>query len=715
MTRMGTCEVCVAVCCDEQARQLDEAGLQASVVHAMPVLVPSLCEAGPALYGHLREPAVLLKSKRRQYEQDDVQERNDWFETNLRPEQLQRMRSADGFFCLQHPLAKSTGGGGGSTTSAVLPEASREAPGGPGGSEFWLRILTNDDFYNALSVTVSEAMLHWTVRDLPLARYLWDHKQISTMLHLGLGLASEKLGVRLMRRNMLQVGAMLSKAVTGGALGVVCDGLIRLPNQEGVKLVVEQQVGIARHALGKGLLPALQLEVCSSSPYKGRCERMLVAELLDALDTLAVVEQVVLVLSLPTKTNVYLPLVWHPNVLRVVARCDGCKWSGACKMLEHSHGVVAGVSRALTEELTPSVSSKDFARKLGLACRYLHEASRSQEERVVQFAKLESQDGFALAPFSDWEPGHEVDEDEEALCKRLLASPDFNGSRLLLVVLPPQLLAGLQLAGLPVAQYLWQHKKVLVAMDLDCKFAAERPSGARQVPRQATPLHGDFVAALKQAVQLNVRVVRCPRAVVEHADELSISAVVGQQLEACRAIRAAGLIPVCCIEVDQGALERVNCEILLVESLVKGLDALRSGDEVLLELSELLEPTFYAPLIQHPRATRVLVSFAAAVPPEHSACARPSGPGRTNLLDDVASESNGALLLQRCPRLAPCLNGCGFVERLSKADWSDDDFAHAVGSFCRKVHHAMRPCWPPNEEMEAEVVEEEVADDGGSF
>ena len=82
-------------------------------------------------------------------------------------------------------------------------------------------------------------------------------------------------------------------------------------------------------------------------------------------------------LTLPTKPNLYKPLVDHPRVMRVVALSGGYSREDACAKLAQNTGVIASFSRALTEGLSAQQSDKEFNAALGETIDSIFQASRA--------------------------------------------------------------------------------------------------------------------------------------------------------------------------------------------------------------------------------------------------------------------------------------------------------------------------------------------------
>jgi len=111
---------------------------------------------------------------------------------------------------------------------------------------------------------------------------------------------------------------------------------------------------------------------------KAEAEDLLLAEILKQLDALPEGQQVMLKLTLPTKANLYKPLVDHPRVMRVVALSGGYTRDEANAKLMENDGVIASFSRALTEGLSAQQSDEEFNAVLASAIDSIFEASRAR-------------------------------------------------------------------------------------------------------------------------------------------------------------------------------------------------------------------------------------------------------------------------------------------------------------------------------------------------
>jgi fructose-bisphosphate aldolase class I len=139
--------------------------------------------------------------------------------------------------------------------------------------------------------------------------------------------------------------------------------------------VVDQQFELGAQVLGHGLMPIIEPEVTISIADKAEAEEMLLSEILTHLDALPEGKQVMLKLSLPTKANLYKPLVDHPKVLKVVALSGGYSRDEANAKLAQNTGMIASFSRALTEGLSAQQTDAEFDAMLGEAISSIHAAS----------------------------------------------------------------------------------------------------------------------------------------------------------------------------------------------------------------------------------------------------------------------------------------------------------------------------------------------------
>ena len=211
----------------------------------------------------------------------------------------------------------------------------------------------------------------------PTAEYLWNQRGVVPFLKVDKGLADEVNGVQLMKA-MPELDALLTRAVAKGIFGTKMRSVINAANPKGIADVVAQQFEVGKQIISHGLMPIIEPEVTISIADKAEAEEILLAEITKQLNALPADKQVMLKLTLPTKPNLYLPLVKHPRVMRVVALSGGYSRDDANTMLAKNDGIIASFSRALTEGLTAQQTNAEFDSKLGEAIDAIFQASRAK-------------------------------------------------------------------------------------------------------------------------------------------------------------------------------------------------------------------------------------------------------------------------------------------------------------------------------------------------
>ena len=189
------------------------------------------------------------------------------------------------------------------------------------------------------------------------------------------GLDAEAEGVQMMKP-MPELTGLLERAKQLGVFGTKERSVINLASREGIAAVVRQQFDVAREVLVHGLVPIIEPEVNIKSAERDAADRILLEEILRNLDE--VEERVMLKLSIPAEAGLFMPLVAHPSVLRVVALSGGFSREEACRELARNPGMIASFSRALLSDLRHQLSDEEFNRTLGRAIDEIYEASVSR-------------------------------------------------------------------------------------------------------------------------------------------------------------------------------------------------------------------------------------------------------------------------------------------------------------------------------------------------
>jgi fructose-bisphosphate aldolase, class I len=242
--------------------------------------------------------------------------------------------------------------------------------------EMRVRIMTAPAFTGAkvIAAILFEATMDGHAQEKPVPTFLWEDRGVIPFLKVDKGLEAENNGVSLMKP-MPGLEALLSRAVKLGVFGTKMRSVINLPSQEGIAAVVAQQFEVADQIAGHGLMPIIEPEVLIKSPDKAGAEAILRAELAKKLDASPDGRRVMLKLTIPEVPDFYTALIQHPRVARVVALSGGYTQADACRRLAANHGMIASFSRALTEDLTHSMSDAAFDATLAKSIDAIYQAS----------------------------------------------------------------------------------------------------------------------------------------------------------------------------------------------------------------------------------------------------------------------------------------------------------------------------------------------------
>ena len=239
-----------------------------------------------------------------------------------------------------------------------------------------VRIMTAPAFTGAkvIATILFEGTMDGEVRGKPTPAFLWEDRGVVPFVKIDKGLEAEKDGAQVMRP-MPELDALLTRAARLGVFGTKMRSVINLASKAGIAAVVAQQFEVAGQIARHGLMPIIEPEVSIKSPDKTGAEAILLAELTRHLEAAPNGPQVMFKLTLPDVPDLYLPLVKHKRVTRVVALSGGYTRAEACRRLAANHGVIASFSRALVEELRHSMSDAEFEAALAKSIDEIYRAS----------------------------------------------------------------------------------------------------------------------------------------------------------------------------------------------------------------------------------------------------------------------------------------------------------------------------------------------------
>ena len=240
------------------------------------------------------------------------------------------------------------------------------------------RIITSPAFSGdkVIGAILFERTMDGQVEGKPVPEVL-KARGVVPFIKIDKGLENEANGVQMMKP-MPELDALLSRAKGLGVFGTKERSVINLANREGIAAIVRQQFEVARQVLAAGLVPIIEPEVNIKSAERADADRILLDELVKALDALPGDDKVMLKLSIPAEAGLFQPLVDHPRVLRVVALSGGFSRPEACRELAKNPGMIASFSRALLEDLRHQMSDEEFDRALGQAIDEIYEASTAK-------------------------------------------------------------------------------------------------------------------------------------------------------------------------------------------------------------------------------------------------------------------------------------------------------------------------------------------------
>ena len=185
-----------------------------------------------------------------------------------------------------------------------------------------------------------------------------------------------------------------------------------------------------------------------------------------------------------------------------------------------------------------------------------------------------------------------------AMRSRIITSPAFNGDRILGAILF-EMTMDRDIEGMGSAEYLWKVKRVVPFLKVDNGLAGEA-DGAQLMK----PMPG-LDALLARAITKGVFGTKM-RSVIKMADPRGVDAVVDQQFDIGERILAVGLMPIIEPEVDIRSPQKAEAEALLKAGILRRLDAIPAGQQIMLKLSLPTVDGFYADLIAHPRVLKVV-------------------------------------------------------------------------------------------------------------
>jgi fructose-bisphosphate aldolase class I len=184
-----------------------------------------------------------------------------------------------------------------------------------------------------------------------------------------------------------------------------------------------------------------------------------------------------------------------------------------------------------------------------------------------------------------------------AMRVRIMTAPGFSSERVIGAILFEHTLER-SIGAKSIPAYLWEDRGIISILKVDSGREAEH----------------DGVQLMKPMLNLSNLVERAlengclgtkMRSVVRSASERGISAAVRQQFEVASTILKNGLIPIIEPEVLIDSPDKAIAEAILVKEILKNLEELAHGTQVILKLTLPSQQDLYAPLVEHSNVSRV--------------------------------------------------------------------------------------------------------------
>lgn len=181
---------------------------------------------------------------------------------------------------------------------------------------------------------------------------------------------------------------------------------------------------------------------------------------------------------------------------------------------------------------------------------------------------------------------------------RIATSPAFDGSRVIGAILFERTMDA-EIGGQPSADYLWKTKGVVPFLKID-QGLQDEADGVKLMK----PIKG-LDKLLARAAKKGIFGTK-ERSVIDAANAKGIAAVVAQQFEVAAQVAAHGLMPIIEPEVTISIADKAEAEAILLAEIMKHLDKLPEGRQVMLKLTLPTVDNLYKPLVDHPRVMRVV-------------------------------------------------------------------------------------------------------------
>lgn len=181
---------------------------------------------------------------------------------------------------------------------------------------------------------------------------------------------------------------------------------------------------------------------------------------------------------------------------------------------------------------------------------------------------------------------------------RIMQSPAFNGNKVIGAILFENTMDR-EVAGKSAADFLWDERRIVPFLKVD-KGLADENNGVQLMKPMP-----DLESLLERASAAGIFGTKM-RSVINRADNTGIEENVSQQFEIGQTILGYGLVPIIEPEVNIKIEDKAEAEEILLENLMKHLDALQGEQKVMLKLTLPENANLYSPAIDHAKVMRVV-------------------------------------------------------------------------------------------------------------
>ena len=185
-----------------------------------------------------------------------------------------------------------------------------------------------------------------------------------------------------------------------------------------------------------------------------------------------------------------------------------------------------------------------------------------------------------------------------AMRARIVDAPDFNGKKVIGAILFEMTMER-QIGGKPSARALWEDNGVVPFLKID--QGLEDEANGVQMLKPIPNLDNLLTRAVEHGVFGTKE-----RSVIHAANADGIEAIVAQQFDLGAQVAAHGLMPILEPEINITITDKAAAEDMLRDAILRHLDALPDGQQVMLKLSLPENAGQYQALVDHPACLKVV-------------------------------------------------------------------------------------------------------------